>query len=81
MEQPTLFPELLPPATDDEVAEVLQGAISRGAGLSRLAELYLSAVGALRLVDELHMASLCVVRMPTSRAYSRHGWDSLASVA
>jgi hypothetical protein len=67
MEQPSLFPELLPPATDDEVAEVLQAAISRRSGLSRLTELYIPAVGARRLVDELHMAGMCVVRLPVRR--------------
>jgi hypothetical protein len=62
MEQPSLFPESLLPVTDEEVLEVLRGAISRGNGLSRLADLYLSAACASRLVDELHLAGLRVVR-------------------
>ena len=40
MEQPSLFPESLLPAADEEVVEVLRDAIVRGSGLSRLADLY-----------------------------------------
>jgi hypothetical protein len=62
MEQRSLFPESVLPVSDGEVEAVLRAAICSGGRLSRLADLYLSAVCARHLVDELQSAGLRVVR-------------------
>jgi len=62
MEQPSLFPDTVLPVSDDEVEAVLRTAIYSGGRLSRPADLYLSAVCARHLVDELQSAGLRIVR-------------------
>jgi hypothetical protein len=68
MEQPALFPDPRPAVTDEEVAAVLRGAISRAGRLSRTAELYLSGVSAEHLMEELRSAGLMVARIPLQSA-------------
>jgi hypothetical protein len=67
MEQLTLFPDPRQTVTDEELAAVFRGAISRGGRLSRTADLYLSAVCAAHLVHELRVAGMEVVRAASTR--------------
>jgi hypothetical protein len=67
MEQGTLFPDPRPTAPDEAIVEVFRVAISRGGRLSRLADLNLIAVCAERLVHELRVAGLEVVRAAPER--------------
>jgi hypothetical protein len=62
MEQASFFPDPRPTVTDEELAAVFRGAISRGGRLSRMADLYLNTVCAEHLVHELRVAGMEVVR-------------------
>ena len=67
MEQPDLFPDPRPTATNEEVVSVLRGATMRGSGLPRSADLLLSGLCAEHLVDQMRSAGLEVVRRPMVR--------------
>lgn len=57
-----LFPETLQQVTDEELVVAIRAAVQGGGRLSRMADLYLSAVCAEHLFEELRRAGLRVVR-------------------
>jgi hypothetical protein len=69
VDQLTLFPDLWPALTDDEIAAVMRSALCRRGRLSRTADLYLAGQCAEHLVDELRIAGLDVVRRPVRRLH------------